>query len=59
MLRVEFGHANRMPSSPADTGDESLIEFSFRNQNGIYTPDIDVSFVYVENPCSLVLQGPG
>ncbi|KAM3477687.1 hypothetical protein MY8738_006338 [Beauveria namnaoensis] len=25
----------------ADTGDESLLEFSFTNQNGIYTPDID------------------
>ncbi|TQV90101.1 hypothetical protein IF1G_11241 [Cordyceps javanica] len=29
---------------PADTGDESLIEFSFMNQS-IYTPDIDVSYV--------------
>ncbi|KAM3468383.1 hypothetical protein MY5147_008001 [Beauveria neobassiana] len=29
----------------ADTGDESLLEFSFTNQNGIYTPDIDVSYV--------------
>ncbi|KAM3522950.1 hypothetical protein MY4038_008394 [Beauveria bassiana] len=29
----------------ADPGDESLLEFSFTNQNGIYTPDIDVSYV--------------
>lgn len=31
--------------SRADTGDESLIELSFMYQNGIYTPDIDVSYV--------------
>lgn len=35
--------------SPADTGDETLIEYSLDKQNGIYYPDIDVSFVYVEH----------
>lgn len=45
----------------ADTGDESLLEFSFTNQNGIYTPDIDVSYVdgfSVPISCFCINEGP-